>query len=533
MDTVESLKSNVRHGKAKFAHRDSQITHRTSQFSDYGREIVILTAKMINFRNMTIRYFLAAALLFAAGSCISLYGQGGYSIGVTVQGVSNSKIRLAYHLGNQQFIKDSTITDITGKCRFSGTEKLPDGVYMIVFPGNTYCELLAGDDQHFDVSCNVRDLPGSIVFSGSNENERFIEYQKRWKSLQEEAIAISDKMKAEGAGTPARQALQSQMTVQENRMKQYLREFSDLNKGTLLGAIVRSLIPVETINPVLPAGVSNPDSVARLRSYIYFKNHFFDNTLFTEPGLIRSPVLAGKLEQFFTQVVIQMPDSLNKEADRVLKMSGANSEVYQYVAVWLFNKYATSEIMGQDAVLVHLADKIYLSGNAYWAPKDFVTDLSARITKIRPTLIGKKGADLVMDSFAGHFVSLYDIQAEFTIIYFWEPDCGHCKEATPMLKNYYDKNRKSGIEVFAVCTQNKREQWEKYITDNNLTWINGWDPNRVSRFDVFYNVESTPLVYILDRDKKIIAKKLAVADIGSFIDNYRKYVTHSVGSSGR
>jgi len=488
---------------------------------------------MINFRNMTIRYLLTAAFLFAAGSGISLHGQEGYSIGITAQAVSNSKIRLAYHLGNQQFIKDSTTTDITGKCRFTGTEKLPDGVYMIVFPGNTYFELLAGNDQHFDVSCNVRDLPGSIVFRGSIENERFVEYQKRWKSLQEEAIAVSDKMKGESAGTPARQALQSQMTVQENRMKQYLREVSDLNKGTLLGAIVRSLIPVETINPVVPAGVTNPDSVSRLRSYIYYKNHFFDNTLFTEPGLIRSPVMAGKLEQFFTQVVIQMPDSVNKEADRVLKMSGANREVYQYVAVWLFNKYATSEIMGHDAVLVHLADKIYLSGNADWAPKEFVTDLSSKIAKIRPTLIGKKGADLVMDSFAGHFVSLYDIQAEFTIIYFWEPDCGHCKESTPMLKKYYDQNRKSGIEVFAVCTQNKRELWEKYIADNNLTWINGWDPNRVSRFDVFYNVESTPLIYILDRDKKIIAKKLAVGDVGSFIDNYRKYVTHSGGSSGR
>jgi thiol-disulfide isomerase/thioredoxin len=486
---------------------------------------------MINFRNMTIRYFIAAAIIFAAGNCISIYGQEGYSIGVTVQGVSNSKIRLAYHLGNQQFIKDSTITDITGKCRFSGTENLPDGVYMIVFPGNSYFEFLAGDDQHFDVSCNIRDLPGSIVFRGSAENERFIDYQKRWKNLQEEAIAISDKMKGEASSTAPRKALESQMTAQETRMKQYLREVSDLNKGTLLGAIVRSLIPVETKNPVIPAGVNNPDSVSRLRSYIYFKNHFFDNTLFTEPGLIRSPVLAGKLEQYFSQVVIQIPDSVIKEADRVLKMSVANREVYQYVAVWLFNKYATSEIMGHDAVLVHLADKIYLSGNADWVSKEFLSDLASKVAKIRPTLIGKKGADLVMDSFAGHFVSLYDIQAEFTILYFWEPDCGHCKESTPLLKKYYDQNRKSGIEVFAVCTQNKKEQWEKYIADNNLTWINGWDPNRISRFDILYNVESTPLVYILDRDKKIIAKKLAVGDIGSFIDNYRKYVTQSGGSS--
>ncbi len=77
--------------------------------------------------------------------------------------------------------------------------------------------------------------------------------------------------------------------------------------------------------------------------------------------------------------------------------------------------------------------------------------------------------------------------------------------------------------MFAVCTQHDREKWETYIVDNGLAWINGWDPQRMSRFDYFYNVDSTPLIYILDRDKKIIAKRLAVEDIASFIDAWRKF----------
>ncbi|MCK7530986.1 MAG: TlpA family protein disulfide reductase [Marinilabiliales bacterium] len=129
-----------------------------------------------------------------------------------------------------------------------------------------------------------------------------------------------------------------------------------------------------------------------------------------------------------------------------------------------------------------------------------------------------KAPELLMNSFAGRYVSLYDVIADFTIVYFWEPDCGHCKESTPMLKKYYENNRDRGIEVFAVCTQHDREKWENYIVDNGLDWINGWDPQRMSRFDYFYNVDSTPLIYILDRDKKIIAKRLAVEDIASFID---------------
>jgi len=84
-----------------------------------------------------------------------------------------------------------------------------------------------------------------------------------------------------------------------------------------------------------------------------------------------------------------------------------------------------------------------------------------------------------------------------------------------------------GVEVFSVCTTNDRQEWEKYIAENKLTWINGWDPQRATNYGYYYNVQSTPMIYILDRDKKIIAKKLSVDDIPAFIDNYRKYFRKS------
>ncbi len=213
----------------------------------------------------------------------------------------------------------------------------------------------------------------------------------------------------------------------------------------------------------------------------------------------------------------------NIPTDKLLEMSAVNNDVFQYVAVWLMNKYASSEIMGHDGVVVHLADRVYLAGKAPWASEEYISDLGKRIERLRPNLIGNKAPELLMGSFAGHHVSLYDSEAEFTIIYFWEPDCGHCKVTTPKLKDYYEKNKSSGIEVFAVCTHHDREKWENYIVDNGLSWVNGWDPQRMSRFDFLYNVDSTPLIYILDRNKKIIAKRLAVEDIPSFIDSYRKY----------
>lgn len=479
-----------------------------------------------NYQRMKISNITVILLFVFLSSLSQLRGQPGHSISVTVKGEHEVKVRLAYHVGNQQYVKDSLSTDKNGTCNFTGADKLAPGVYMIVLPGNAFFEFLLGDDQHFDIVCEISDPASTLVFIGSEENIRFLGYQRRWKELQNEAVALSGRLNAIPTSGSEAAALRKQLGDHEKKMKQYLLETAETNKGTLLGAIAKSIIPVETPEPAVPEGTVKRDSVARLMSYLHYKNHFFDNIEFTEPGLIRSPVLGGRLEQFFGQVVMQMPDSIIKEADKVLEKSAANDDVYQYVAVWLMNRYATSEIMGHDAVVVHLADRIYLSGRAPWASEEYLSDLKKRVDRLRPNLIGTKAPELLMNSFAGQYVSLYDVSAEFTILYFWEPDCGHCKESTPMLKDYYEKNRETGIAVFAVCTQQDKEKWEKYIVDNGLNWINGWDPQRLSRFDYLYNVESTPLIYILDRGKKIIAKRLAVADIPSFIEAYRRFQGH-------
>ena len=465
------------------------------------------------------------ALAFFSVTALSA-AQTGYSITVRAKDAPETRLRLAYHVGNMQYVRDSLVTDKGGTARFFGSERLPAGVYMIVLPENIFFEFLVDDDQYFDILFSKSDPAGTLTFTGSEENSRFVAYQRKWKQLQEEAMKISTRLNSGQPGSAETTTARNELSAQETRMKQFLRETAENNRGSLLGAIARSVIPVETPTPVVPPGTHNPDSVSRLLSYNSYKEHFFDNTDFSEPGLIRSPVLGNRLDQFFRQVVIQMPDSIIKEADRLLEMSSVNEDVFQYVAVWLMNKYASSEIMGHDAVVVHLADRVYLAGKAPWASEEYIADLEKRVARLRPNLIGMKAPELLMGSFAGHYVSLYDSDAEFTIIYFWEPDCGHCKETTPRLKEYYDKARGSGIEVFAVCTQHDREKWEKYIVDNSLSWINGWDPQRMSRFDSLYNVDSTPLIYILDRDKKIIAKRLSVDDVPSFIETYRKYMSH-------
>ena len=392
-----------------------------------------------------------------------------------------------------------------------------------MLPGKKYFEVLISENQKFSVSCIYKDYFNSLKFSNSPENTRFVDYEKKWSLMQEKAASLGKRIKDNRGNSDSLRILKEDQDIQSREMKSYLKSVVADNGNNLLSVLVKSIIPIDVPAFTVPEGSGNSDSVKWVMNYNYNKDHFFDNIDFGDERLLRTPILQARLDEFFTNVLIQSADSINRQVDKLLQKCQNDYKMYQFVAVYLFNHFRESEIMGHDAVMVKIADEIYLSGKADWVSKQFVDDLRKQVELLRHNLIGMKAENLVMDSYKGTYVALYDIEKEFTILYFWEPNCGHCKEATPKLKNYYDKAKDEGIEVFTVCTTTDKNAWSKYIEEHELNWINGWDPERLTHFDYFYDVQSTPTIYILDRNKKIIAKRLSVEDIPSFIDNYRKY----------
>jgi thiol-disulfide isomerase/thioredoxin len=462
-------------------------------------------------------------LLLSVTFLVSGQAKKGYQISLNINGLSDSTVYLAYHLGDKQYLKDSLKLNKSGQGSFSGKEDLPQGIYMIVLPGRKYFEILIDNDQEFSLTCLYTDYFKSLEFSGSDENDKFLDYQRKWIKMQDEGGKINARYQNNKSNNDSVRILTDLRSKLEDKMKVFLNEVINQNKGTLLAILLKSMLPIEIPVLNLPPNTVNPDSVRWARSYNYDREHFFDNIDLNDERILRTPILQAKLKNYFAGDPIQLSDSLNKRIDMVISKCKGNYKIFQFVSVFLFNYFRESEIMGHDAVMVKLADDIYLSGKADWTTAEWRDNLKKEVDRIRPNLIGVKGHDLIMDSFAGKYVSLFDINKDFTILYFWEPNCGHCQEATPKLKAYYDKAKNDGIEIFSVCTTSDREKWEKYIKDNNLNWINGWDPKRLTNFDYYYNVQSTPTIYVLDKNKIIIAKKLPVESIGSFIDNWKKY----------
>jgi thiol-disulfide isomerase/thioredoxin len=108
---------------------------------------------------------------------------------------------------------------------------------------------------------------------------------------------------------------------------------------------------------------------------------------------------------------------------------------------------------------------------------------------------------------------------------FWDANCGKCKEEIPKIMELYkaqnaktNLNANKKVEVYGVGMTPDPKEWKKYIHENKLPWINVNDPNHESNFRKFYDVYSTPVIYLLDENKNIVAKRLSTEQLKEFIE---------------
>ncbi|TLS65165.1 TlpA family protein disulfide reductase, partial [Mariprofundus erugo] len=113
---------------------------------------------------------------------------------------------------------------------------------------------------------------------------------------------------------------------------------------------------------------------------------------------------------------------------------------------------------------------------------------------------------------------------ENTIIYFWDPQCGHCKKESPKLVEFYNEYaEKLDVEVYTVCADSNLADMKKYIREKKMNFINVNGPRSYTTdYHELYNIFTTPVIVVLDKNKKIIAKRLVSEQLPEFIENHKK-----------
>jgi thiol-disulfide isomerase/thioredoxin len=256
--------------------------------------------------------------------------------------------------------------------------------------------------------------------------------------------------------------------------------------------------------------------------YRYVQQHYWDDVEFAD-RLVRTPFFEPKLDEYFKYYVSPDPDSIIREVKTMLLSSRAEKEMYRYLLAKFTNKYMSSDIMGQDKVFVYLFENHYLKGDTTILSEKDKETVFKRGWSLIANILGKEAAPMVMNDTIGKQVGLYDLKAAYTLVVFWDPNCGHCKTEIPRVDSIYRAKWKAlGLKIFAVNVEDGAlPAWKEFINKHDLKngWTHVYEPKAVkhaqeaagvANFRQLYDVYKTPTLYLLDGQKRIIAKHLDV-----------------------
>ena len=490
---------------------------RTHDFNRYSNQVLLINIHfntfVILFKYLMKRYL----ILLPAILCLATVFAQNYKVTLQASQYKSGIAYLTYHMGKNLAIEDSAAVTNKGVAVFTGKKKLQPGIYAMVLPGQSKSvDFLVDKEQIITIKIDTTDLLNKTIVIGSPANAVLQQYQKMINTKAK--VLDAEKQAYNTSTTKADSALHELNYFNLNKELNVYRDNIIKNQpATMMASLLNAMKePVVLKN--------NPQSHNdSLQNYYYYKTHYWDGVTFMDDRIIRTPFFLPKLERFYREVLGQEPDSIIKASDYQLLLARSSPEMYKFLMNWLTDEFMNPKFMGLDAVFVHLFEKYHSQGVSKWLNEKQIEAVSRRAYMLMSNLIGAKAADLEMLDTAGKATPLYKVDADYTVVIFWDPTCGHCKEELPKIDSAYRANWKAhNVKIYGVLSADSKtelkQEWLKYIGVHKLEdWVNVYQTKEMEAaviaaqkagYRQLYDITLTPTLYLLDKEKRIIAKKL-------------------------
>lgn len=469
------------------------------------------------------RFLLLALLACGFASWASPSGDKparGYHLEFIVQGGRDTIMLLGDHYRGDQYVFDTAFRDKHGRFVFDNKDRvLLPGLYFFCTPEGKNVEFVIHNEQpNFVFTTQEGYWAEHIKVKGSKENALYFDYYQRVRIPHFAALySAKNSMSPEDFKQHARK-MQGQLDSIDFA-------FADAHPGTMLALLINAERPVQ-----VPSQDQDGNPIDRQSQFEYFVAHYFDHVDLSDNALVRTPkhIFYQRVRDFIDkglngatpQVIINLIDPLIDRAKPA-------PEVFRYLVCEFAEYYLTSNVMSYDAVYVHLIQRYYATGQAFWASPSNVDENVKRANTWENLLVGKVAPELIMRDRSGKLHSLLHGGHKYTLLVFWSPTCGHCQLMIPSLYQkfvqYADLYDVGAYAVLSEPDDATRPKWNDFIRNNHMDnprWlhVDGGEAN-IDWHEV-YDVETTPQIYLLDRDGRIIGKRLNAENFEFILKTY-------------
>jgi hypothetical protein len=219
--------------------------------------------------------------------------------------------------------------------------------------------------------------------------------------------------------------------------------------------------------------------------------HFWDGIEAFDGPTDDNPILASQLDFYFDKMVAPLPDSITLEITRLIDRTSNNTKLRDFILWHLLERYRHPEYMSQDQVFVWLYDEYFSKLEI----KDLYDTNLAMIREKAERLRRLALFNLAPDIRINDSLVLQSVESAYTVLFFHDHDCEVCQQELR--------------ELDSVCAAHP--EITALAIDMNME--SNADPSEIVTIFDTYDIETTPLIYVLDRDKRIIAKKIRAKQI--------------------
>ena len=453
----------------------------------------------------------------------------GHSIQITMRPYQNIKLYIGTNYGKNKVLADSCLLNEKSEGVFESKQKLTPGIYFVVSPAYSILfDFLIDEQQHFKMVADTSALD-KVVITGSVDNTLFQNYSKDINGLFVQLNNLQNRFK-EAKNAADSTLFKNAYLGKDKEIKDKRDAFKLAYPKSMMSYLLNVMQRPEA--PAMPFVNGKADS---LYPYYYVKNHFWDNIVFNDNRLIRTPFFEDKLDEYFKNYVSREPDSIIDEVQYMLTVAKTGKEIYPFLLFKFTNKYITPEFMGQDKVFLHLYQNFFAIGDTILLNPESKKSITERAYSMMANQLGLAAPSLIVNTIDDKKLSLYDVKSAYTFVAFWDPTCGHCKEEIPKLDSFYKASWKNlEVKIFSVNINFKElAAWKNFITDHHLEdWFNVYQTEEDLNKEIKaglpttirqqYDVFKTPTFYLLDSKKKIIAKNLSLEQFNDFLVSANK-----------
>ena len=452
-----------------------------------------------------------------------------HDIAIKLTPYQNCYVYLASHYGKDNMMADTAWLNEKSEGHFRGHKALTGGLYILVSPQRKMLfEFLLDSNQRFSITADTSDIANFII-TGSAENYIFRQFSRAGTSHAKRAAELTQRSAT--ASSPADFIKTRNEIADGEKQMQFLQ---NAITGKYTTSLLATLLNAGML-PELPEGTVIKTKADTLAAYQYIKAHFWDDVAFNDDRLLYIPMFATKLDLYFSSYVSPAADSVIKEMDHILMYARSGKEIYPYLLMKFANQYYNSEHIGQNKVLIHLFDEYFMRGDTVLLDEQSKRAIFERAYQMMANRVGDPAPPLNMTDVTGKKISLNSVQAAYTMVVFWDPTCSHCKEQVPGIDSLYKAKWKAlGMSLYSVnINPGLMKEMAQFAKDKKLSadWIFTCQPEAEAKaiaekgqagYHQLYDVYETPTIYLLDKDKHIIAKRLGLEQFDAVLTAHAK-----------